>query len=167
MKFCRSTHLLMCLSLESLMSIIKTDSPILVEMIDLVNSVIIFLPQMTLLRCLTFLLWSLTVILTVLLFWFYFRQGSNCCKRILEAAKLAYAIQQKNPSLPRNLVLGTFGKLLTVFPTKVNLLYLLYSTACRCCLLLLIKQNCFLKFFLRTLILMTQVSLSLFSLLQE
>ena len=32
----------MCLPLETLMSIIRTGSPILVELIDLVNSVIIF-----------------------------------------------------------------------------------------------------------------------------
>ena len=61
----------MCLSLETLTSIIRTGSNILVELIDLVNSVIIFLPQTTLLRCLTFLLGSLTVTLTVLLFWIY------------------------------------------------------------------------------------------------
>ena len=35
---------------------------------------------------------------------------------------------------------------------KVNWLNLLYSTAHRCCLLYLIKQNCLLKTFLRTLI---------------
>ena len=40
--------------------------------IDLVNSVIIFLFRMILLRLLTFLLRSLTVTLTVLLFWTYF-----------------------------------------------------------------------------------------------
>ena len=55
----------MCLSLETLMSIIRTGLPVLVELIDLVNSVIFFLPQMTLLRGLTFLLASQTVILTV------------------------------------------------------------------------------------------------------
>ena len=48
--------------------IIKTGLPILVELIDLVNS-IIFLSQMTLLRWFTFLLGSQTVILIVLLFW--------------------------------------------------------------------------------------------------
>ena len=42
------------------MSIIRTGLPILVELIDLVNSVIIFLSQMTLLRWLTFLLGSQT-----------------------------------------------------------------------------------------------------------
>ena len=39
--------------------------------INLVNSVVSFLSQMTLLRWLTFLLGSLTVILIVLLFWIY------------------------------------------------------------------------------------------------
>ena len=38
--FSRSTHLLMFLSLETLMSIISTGLPILMELIDLVNSVI-------------------------------------------------------------------------------------------------------------------------------
>ena len=41
MKFSQSTHLLMFLSSETLMSIIRTNLPILVELIDLVNSVII------------------------------------------------------------------------------------------------------------------------------
>ena len=70
-RFSRSTHLLMCLFFETLTSIITTDSPILVELIDLVNSVVMFLSQMTLLRCLTFLVQSLTVTHTVLLFWTY------------------------------------------------------------------------------------------------
>ena len=42
-------------------------------------------------------------------------------------------LKQKSPSLPRNLALGTFGELLIVFSTKVNLLYLLCSTDWRCC----------------------------------
>ena len=42
------------------------------ELVDLVNSVMIFLSQMTLLRCLTFLLESMTVALAILLFWIYF-----------------------------------------------------------------------------------------------
>ena len=37
-----------------------------------------------------------------------FRQASNCCKKVCEAAKLNMLLQQKNPSLPRNLALGTF-----------------------------------------------------------
>ena len=44
----------------------------MLELIDLVSSVTIFLSQMTLLRWLPFLLRSLTVNLTVLLFWIYF-----------------------------------------------------------------------------------------------
>ena len=42
MKFSQSTHLIMCLSMETLTSIIRTGSHILVELTDLVNSVIIF-----------------------------------------------------------------------------------------------------------------------------
>ena len=38
-----------------------------------------------------------------------FRQVSNCCKKVLEAAKLTYAIKQKSPSLPRNLALASFA----------------------------------------------------------
>ena len=53
----------MFFSLENLTSIIRTGLPILVELIDLVNSILIFLFQMTLLRWITFLLWSQTVIL--------------------------------------------------------------------------------------------------------
>ena len=61
--------------------------------------------------------------------------------------------------------LRTFGRLPLVFSTKVNLLYLLCSVDQRRCFLHLIKQNCLPKTFLRTLILMTQLSLYLFSLL--
>ena len=46
----------MCLSLETLTSIIRTGLPIPVELIDLVNSVIIFLSETNFLRWLTFLL---------------------------------------------------------------------------------------------------------------
>ena len=41
MRFSPSSYLLMCLSLETLVSIIRTSLPILVELIGLVNSVII------------------------------------------------------------------------------------------------------------------------------
>ena len=58
--------------LETLTSIIRTGLPILIELINLVNSIIILLSQMTLLRWLTFLHGSQTVILIVLLFWTYF-----------------------------------------------------------------------------------------------
>ena len=51
-------------------------------------------------------------------------------------------IKQKSPSFPRNLACRTFGELSIVFLTKLNLLYLLYSTAWKCRLLHLIKQSC-------------------------
>ena len=76
-----------------------------------------------------------------------FRQANNCCKKFLKLPNLHMLIKQKNPSLPRHLALRTFGELPMMFSTKVNLLYLLYSTACTCCLLHLIKQNSFLKIF--------------------
>ena len=75
-------------------------------------------------------------------------------KGFLKLSNLRVLIKQKRLSLLRNLVLGTFGKLPIVFSTKLNLLYLLYSTVSKCSLLHLIKQNCVLKTFLRTLILM-------------
>ena len=56
--------------------LIRTGLPILVELIDLVNSVIIFLSQMTLLKWLTFLLGSQTVM--VLLFWILTSYASIC-----------------------------------------------------------------------------------------
>ena len=62
----------------------------------------------------------------------------------LKLPNLHMLIKQKSPLLPRNLALVTFRKLLIVFSTKVNLLYLLCSTAGRSCLLHLIKQNCLL-----------------------
>ena len=44
-------------------------------------------------------------------------------KGSLKQPNLHMLIKQKSPSLPRNLALGTFGKLLIVFSTKLNLLY--------------------------------------------
>ena len=67
-----------------------------------------------------------------------FRQAS--CKRVLEAAKLPYANKTKESITYRKLARGTFGKLLIVFSTKVNLVNLLYLTARRCCLLHLIGK---------------------------
>ena len=67
-------------------------------------------------------------------------------------------IRQKNLSLPRNFAIGAFRELLIVFSMKVDLLYLLYSTARRFGVLHLIKQHFLLKTFLRTLILIAQDS---------
>ena len=70
---------------------------------------------------------------------------------VLEGAKLAYTNKTKESISSQKLGSPDFGELPIVFTTKVNLFYLLYSTGWRCCLLHLIKQNCFLKTFLRTL----------------
>ena len=64
-------------------------------------------------------------------------------KGFLKLPNLHMLIKQKSPLLPRNLALVTSGELLIVFSTKVNLLYLLYSTGRRCCLLHLIKHKLF------------------------
>ena len=97
-----------------------------------------------------------------------FRQASNQCKRVLEAAELAWYANKTKESItsqklgPKdfwsiaNSVVLYKGK--SVIPPPFN--------GWRCCLLHLIKQNCLLKTFLRTRILMTQVSLYLFSLLE-
>ena len=53
------------------------------ELIDPVNSIIIFLSQPTLLRWLTFLLRSQTVILTVLLFWIYLLLDTSICSTMV------------------------------------------------------------------------------------
>ena len=69
----------MHLSLETLTYIIRTGLPSLVEQIDLVNAVIIFLSQTTLLIWLTFLLGSQTVIFTVLLCWIFLSSDTSIC----------------------------------------------------------------------------------------
>ena len=56
-------------------------------------------------------------------------------KGFLKLPNLHMLIKQKSRSLAGNLALGTFGELPIVFSTKVNLLYLLYSTSLRCYLL--------------------------------
>ena len=95
-----------------------------------------------------------------------FRQASNRCKRVLEAAKLAYANKTKESITSQKLGSRDFWQIANSVLNKVNLLYLLYSMVQRCCLLHLINENCLLKTFLQTLILMTQVSFYLFSLLE-
>ena len=62
----------MFLSLETLTFIIRIGLAILGKLIELVNYVTIFLPQMTFLSRLTFHLESRAVILIVLLFWISF-----------------------------------------------------------------------------------------------
>ena len=71
----------MCFSLETLTSIMRTGLPVLVELIDLMNSIRIFLCQTAIRRWLTFLLAFLAVVLTVLLFWIYvfFSSDASIC----------------------------------------------------------------------------------------
>ena len=83
---------------------------------------------------------------------------------LLYLNRTLYFILSFHLSLPRNFALRTFGELLTVFSTKVNLLYLFYSTEQRYCILHLIKQYSLLNTFLGTLILTTRVPLNLFTL---
>ena len=80
-----------------------------------------------------------------------FRQASTCCKKVFEVAKLT----------KESIIFWKLGS------TMVNLLYLFYFRTLRCCLLHLIKENCLLKYFLRTLILTSQVFLYLFSFLEQ
>ena len=86
-----------------------------------------------------------------------FRQASYYCKKGLEAVKLAYANKTKESIISQRLGSRDFKQIPIVFSTKINLLYLLYSTTQWCCLLHLIKQTCLLKTFLRTLNLITQI----------
>ena len=56
-----------------------------------------------------------------------FRQASNRCKRVLEAAKLAHANKTKESILPRNLILVTFGDLLIVSQQGKSAIPLLFN----------------------------------------
>ena len=95
-----------------------------------------------------------------------FRQASNCSKMVLKAAKLSYAHKTKEYITSHKLGSRDFWRLANSVLNKGKSVYLFYSTAHRCCFLRLIKQNCLLKIFLWTIILMTQLSLYLFSLLK-
>ena len=93
---------------------------------------------MTLLRLLTFLL-----LLTIVNFLNYrlrkkdrssdskvkFRQDSNRCKRVLEVAKLAYYNKTKESITSQKFGSRDFWQIVNSLLNKVNLLYLLYSTA--------------------------------------
>ena len=95
-----------------------------------------------------------------------FRQASNRCKRVLEAAKLVYATKTKESITSQKLGCRDFWRIANSVFNKGNLLYLPYSMDRRYCLLYLIKQNYLLKTFPRTQILIALVSLYLFSLLE-
>ena len=91
-----------------------------------------------------------------------FRQASNHCKGVLQASKMEYANETKEKFTSQKLGSWHFWWIANSILKKVNLLYLLYSMAQWCCLLHLIKQNCLLKTFVGTIILMTHISLPVF-----
>ena len=96
-----------------------------------------------------------------------FRQASNRCKRVLEAAKLAYATKTKESIKSQKLGSRDFWQIAnsvlnkgkSAIPPLFNRPEVLSSAH-------LIKQNYLLKTFPRTQILMTLVSLYLFSILE-
>ena len=94
-----------------------------------------------------------------------FRQATNCCKRVLEAAKLAYANKTKKSITSQKLGSHDFWRVANSLLSKgkcaiplFNGLEVLSSASG--------KAKLFVKTFLTNLILMTQVSLYLFSLLE-
>ena len=92
-----------------------------------------------------------------------FRQASNHCTQVLEAAKLAYAHKTKESITSQKLGSRDFWRIAnSVLNKGKSAIPPLFNGP----LLHLIKQNYLLKTFLRTLILMTLVSLYLFSLLE-
>ena len=96
-----------------------------------------------------------------------FRQACHCCKYVLQIAKLAYAnITKKNITSQKlgsrdlwQIANSLLNKSKSTIPPLSNNPEALTNKETH-----LIKQNCFLKPFLRTLILMTQTSFYLFSL---
>ena len=81
------------------------------------------------------------------------RQANSRCKRLLEAAKITYVIKTIESITSQKLNFPDFWQIASSVLSKGKSLYILYSTARRCCLLLLIKQNCLRKSFLRALFL--------------
>ena len=69
-----------------------------------------------------------------------FRQATNHCKRVLEAAKLAYANKIKE-FITSQLGCQNFWWIADSVSTTVYLLYLHYSMARRCCLLHLMQKK--------------------------
>ena len=95
-----------------------------------------------------------------------FRHASNHCRGFLEAAKLAYANKAKESITSQKIGSRDFWQIANSVLNKGKSTIPPLFNGQRCCLLHMIKQNCLLKNFLRTLILMTQVSIYLFFLLE-
>ena len=86
-----------------------------------------------------------------------FRQASNCFKRVLEAAPIAYATKTKESITPQKLGSQNFWRIVkSVLNKDKSAIPLLFKGQD---LLSSAKQNCLLKTFLRTLILITRASL--------
>ena len=96
-----------------------------------------------------------------------FRQASNSYKRVLEATKLAYANKtEESITLQKFGSWGFWQSANSVLNKGKSAIGPLFNGLLhQCCRVHLIKQNCLLKTFLRTLMLITEVSLYLFSLL--
>ena len=94
------------------------------------------------------------------------RQASNFCKRVFEATRVAYANKTRYFITSQKLGSRDFWQIANSVLNKGKSAIPPLFNGQRCCLLHLIKQNCLLKTFLKTPILMTQVSLYLFSLLE-
>ena len=71
-----------------------------------------------------------------------FRQASNHCKRVLEAAKLTYANKTKESITSQKLDSHDFWRSANSVLNKGKSVIRTLPTAWRCCLLHLIKQNC-------------------------
>ena len=95
-----------------------------------------------------------------------FRQVCNHCKRVFEAAEFSYYTKRKESITSQKLGSRDFWQIENSILSKAKSAIPPLFNSPRYCLLHMIKQNRLLKTFLRTLILMTQVSLYLFSLLQ-
>ena len=87
-------------------------------------------------------------------------------KGFLKMPNLHMLIKEKSPLLPRNFALGDFLQNASSVRNKGKSAIPPLFNGLQCCLLHLIKQKFLLKTFLRTLILLTEVSLQLFSLLE-
>ena len=95
-----------------------------------------------------------------------FRQASNCCKRALEAAKLAYANETKKSVFSQKLGSWDFWQILKSFLNKGKSGIPPLFSVPEVLSPVSDKAKSFAKNFLITLILMTGLSLCLFSLLE-
>ena len=77
-----------------------------------------------------------------------FRQASNRYKRVLEAAKLAYANKTKESITSQKIGSRDFWRIANSVLNKGKSAVPPLFNRQRCCLLHLIKQNCLLKIFL-------------------